>query len=657
MSQISHLLSLSIENARAILFTRKQEIPTFMPRDEKMSWSSSDSYCNPYKKIPNCRAFKIKLGIFDPLFLLIGITKKVRPEIEIEPYTNRHINRYILYQVKRLNKMRDEGRATEFWELGYNLIANSDAFMVMAVNHVFPQWQRHQNLSSVISWCQKAKKIHKDLRENYGWQARINFARRYIEKQDGSWRPLGVPTPAWRIALHMWAQLFSIWTHTWMPKSQHGFVSGRGTLTAWREILSKIKEVNHIYEYDLKDCFNKIRLDALSDIMGRELQIPAWIVNKFSQLNMSTPRFGTTTKIDESQYQERSLWHKDPRQRFGVGFADSRSFPEQVKIREMIKARIRVPDVDPILDVNWGPPIPVLRVKSSNATNEMWGAYYSTDRDIDRFKPILTPKVKGRWNPTHHLNQSTGDFIHPDEDVSVFDRNNQVGVPQGAATSPIFANIVIKKLYDMLQDLVGYADDAIRMQKVFDHMKIDFPHLGLFEKPGGQYVKLNGKWLKPLKFLGLVYDPFTDTLRSDTKKGAKLEMKLDNAGINLETIMKEHDLRYGKYHNPNAKSWEMMIKSHLAGWIQSRLYSGFWQLDKFFQDFTYTFASASWSKKLGKKVDPSTEVGIFNSSSIASAWLIARLAGGSNSSKVRTIFGPKVKRLKGSGTHKVKIGF
>lgn len=656
-SQIGHLLKLPVEKARTLLITRERTYKTFMPKQiDKSAWTSRKGYCNPYRPIPNCRAFRITLGFLDPLFLLAGLEKKTEAEIRIDPYTNRHMNRYVEYQVKRLNRLRDEGQSAMFWDLAHNLMCQSESFMIMAVNHVFPQWQRHQNLGSILSWIKKAKKIHVDLKQNYGWQARINFARKYIEKQDGSWRPLGVPTPAWRIALHMWAQMFSIWTHNWMPETQHGFISGRGTLTAWRDLLSRLNKYPNIYEYDLKDCFNKIRLDKLADIMGRDLQIPAWIVNKFSQLNMSTPRFGSQTKIDESQYQERSLWQRSPKERFGTGpQKDSRSFPDQVKIRDMIKAMIRTPAVDPILDVHWGGPIPVLRIKSPDATNEMWGAFYSTGREQDQFAPILTPKPKGRWNPSHHLNQSAGDFIHPADDISIWDRNNQVGVPQGAATSPIFANMVIAKaLYHRLDLLVGYADDAVKLSETHQPDEgISAPDYGIFEKAGSEYVKKDGHWLKPLKFLGLVYDPWTETLRSDTKKGKTLEMKLDKAGIDIETLMREHDLRYGKYHNPNAKSWEMFITSSLAGWVQSRLYSGFWQLDKFFQDFTYTFAAGSWSKTIGSKVDVNTEVGIFNSSSIASAWLAARLAGGSNRHKVRRIFGVRCRQ--GSGKHTISI--
>jgi len=659
-SQISHLLYLPVNIVRSILHhRRRKEYDVIMPeRADKSAWTSTDVYCNPYKKIPNCRSFKITLGILDPIMLLLGLKRRLTSEITISPYANRHMVKYAEYQIKRLNYLRDQRNPMAYWQVASDLMIHSETFMVMGVNHIWPQWQRHQNLDSIISWCKKAKKIQIDLKESYGWEARINFARRYIEKPDGSFRPLGVPTPPWRIVLHMWAQMFSIWTHTWMPKTQHGFVSGRGTLTAWRDLLSRIKECDYIYEYDLKDCFNKIRLDTLSEILGRDLLVPAWIVNRFSQLNMSTPRFGRETKIDESQYLERSLWQRNRRAKFGVGEKkDSRSFPEQERIVDMIQANIKVPPVDPILDVNWGPPIPVKHMKHSKASNEMWEAFYSTGRDQDKFEPILEAKPKGTWNPSHHLNLSAGNFVFPDEHITTWDRENKVGLPQGAATSPIMTNIVLKKgIYDRHQTIIGYADDGLKLQNILDNNPISLPSYGIYEKEGSGYVKRDGKWIKPLKFLGLVYDPFTDTLKANTRKGSKLELSLKHdSGIDIETIIKEMDLLQGIYHPKGRKSWEMMINSRLAGWIQARLYGGSWNLDSFFQDFTYTFSSKSWSKKIGNKCDRNVEVGIFNSSSVASAWLAARLVGGSNKQKARDIFGTMRGRTKEKSKHSIEL--
>jgi len=656
-SQISHLLRLPLHVARAVLLARQESKHGIMPeRRNRAAWTSTDSYCNPFKPIPNCRAFKIRLGTLDPLFLLLGLKKKLASDITIQPYANRHMVKYAEYQIQRLNKLRDSGNATAFWQVASDLMIHSNTFHIMALNHVFPQWQRRQSLASVFSWLKKARKIQVDLKNSYGWTARINFARKYILKANGSWRPLGVPTPPWRLVLHLWAQFFSIWTHTWMPKTQHGFVSGRGTLTAWKDLLSRMDKAQHIYEFDLKDCFNKIRLDTLSDILGRTLLVPAWIVNRFAQLNMSVPRFGRVTKLDESQYLERSLLQKDPRRRFGVGSTpkDSRSFPEQQQLSDMIQSRYRAPSVDPILDVNWGPPIMTKTIKSSSASNEMWEAFYSSGREQDKYEPLLKPRPKGSWNPPHHLNQSYGSFVHPEEELTVWDRENWVGLPQGAATSPIMTNIALKPgLYDRHATIVGYADDGLKLSDVIDGTPIDLPSHGIFEKEGSGWCKLNGQWLKPVKFLGLEYNPFTGMLKANTRKGSELELNLKSeSGVDLETIMREFDLRYGLYHPPSKESWEVMINSKLAGWAQARLYGGSWNLDSFWQDFTYTFVSSSWSKKVGGKCDRNTEVGIFNSSSVASGWLASQLLGGSSKQKARDLFGRSQRR---AGIGVVKI--
>lgn len=161
---------------------------------------------------------------------------------------------------------------------------------------------------------------------------------------------------------------------------------------------------------------------------------------------------------------------------------------------------------------------------------------------------------------------------------AVWDRLNEVGFPQGAPTSPVFTNITLKEaLYDNpLFEVIGYADDGIVLTRPGEPgAPLTQPKYGLFEKEGGGYVKKNGVWIKPLKFLGLIYDPFDDTLSSCTRKGAKLSLDLKTAsGAQIEDLLREYDTRYGLYHPPHQRSWELFIKSHLSGWVLSRMYSG-----------------------------------------------------------------------------------
>lgn len=48
---------------------------------------------------------------------------------------------------------------------------------------------------------------------------------------------------------------------------QHGFRPGRGTNTAWGEILTKVVKGRYIYEFDLKGFFNNVDVTKVLDFL------------------------------------------------------------------------------------------------------------------------------------------------------------------------------------------------------------------------------------------------------------------------------------------------------------------------------------------------------------------------------------------------------
>jgi len=420
-----------------------------------------------------------------------------------------------------------------------------------------------------------------------------------------------------------------LFVYTKISKKQHGFVPGRGCLTAWKSLLPKIRKAKDVYEFDLSDCFNKLRTDKISDLLYR-LGVPEPLCATFFDLNMSTPKITTPhPSVDETQYLEREAFQSGTTTRFGSGPLPSvRSFPNQIEFVKQVEFETKPYEGGPI--ASW-----------------------------DELK-ISIPRIIVGASPSNHMPYTKTDMWENGKPIfdSWFDRSNPVGVLQGAAVSPVFSNISIgdaffsKEIYDW----EFYADDGVISGDNLDEDIIwnllNQPDYGIWMKPGGGFVKRNGIWLRPLKFLGMTYNPDTDTLHASTRKGSTLPLSDSiESEKDIQNLLREYDFRHGIYHPTHAKSWEMMIKSNLAGWVTARLYSGSWAQDDFMQSFEYTFEKSSWSKVIGLKWrEEDLQVGLSNSSSIASSWLAKKLSKKSNhysarlwggrykSSKPRTIF-------------------
>jgi len=139
---------------------------------------------------------------------------------------------------------------------------------------------------------------------------------------------------------------------------------------------------------------------------------------------------------------------------------------------------------------------------------------------------------------------------------------------------------------------VQYADDGLKAEdEPFDFKLNDFStYYGIElapEKCG--WVRYNGEWLKPLKFLGMEYDGSTDTFRASTRNGATLEFKGGPSAIpgllrELERLS-DHDYISGKGSAEGTRlrreslpidkqlkySWRTMFRSEYFGLFFSRM--------------------------------------------------------------------------------------
>jgi len=215
------------------------------------------------------------------------------------------------------------------------------------------------------------------------------------------------------------------------------------------------------------------------------------------------------------------------------------------------------------------------------------------------------------------------------------------GVPQGSPMSPFLSTLVIeeylfKEVKSQGHELLMYADDGM----IFSEQGINFKPSKETIEAGMEFnlekswkVKEDGKWLRKLKFLGLVYDGNKNTWRADTRKGSKLLFdKYSLLEAQEEGFMEDYPNK-NRPNGPlkdnyqlNSRSWLAYVNSKFAGYIQSKLYNGSWDNAQFVQNFEMRFKSGTWVyyyekwiriTKRNKSYIPTFKLNVFNSSSIA----------------------------------------
>jgi hypothetical protein len=479
-------------------------------------------------RIPNVKHFGIEVKEYNMIFEFFGIAKKNNPIIEISPYKNAKFNIYMERQIRRLRKLKSNPK--KFFAVSWFLMKNSKVFRVSAINKTMKRWYKEIPFGVVMKADRGVNRILKNEDSN------LSYRRVYIPKGENDHRPLGVPDVEWRIVLQMTNNFLYIFLEDIFLKSQHGFLPNKGTLTAWVEVL-KISKAKYIYEYDLKQFFPSVNNNKIFDhliSLGTPLTFSSWL----EAINARQPILPTKELLDESGVKKATF-------KLDMISDPSLNFTKLTGV--LLKVGKHIVFVKRQL-----PPLP--RVRNNKVTEE-W-LLYEKARSLNWKGPDLKDVIKvsrklaDSWTVKPQFN----------------------GVPQGSNTGPLLSLIA---LIDFLkqQPSVSYADDGVFYgDEPFEIL--DRPEWGVNlhpEKSG--WVKKDGNWLKPLKFLGLTWDG--SSLRAETRKGSKLVADNMKAAFSLLTSNSLRSLS-GKY----ALTWDSILEAQFGGTLISKLYNGTWNMDE-----------------------------------------------------------------------------
>jgi len=410
----------------------------------------------------------LPLGL-DFVAAMFGLEKNHRELIIIKDSRVTKANNYMLKQYKRLEKHAKEGNQEAYASLSRTLLQDSKVYQYIAMHRVSSGWFWELKACRIKATMRKLSKICKNL------VSTINYHRSWIPKgEDKYGRPLGVPTLEWRMWSWMNLNILEIWHHYQglKPTWQHGGVSGKGTMTAWKAILNGELEKSNILEFDIKGFFTQLSHESIINWVSKSKMefMKDWVKGTLE----SSPRKQNFPPLNEERPE----------------FISQSEIDEKVMFEELFEEAYR----------KMG---------------------YTKEQQEAHMKPYLEAEAKR-------------DLMRIKAESVGYQRNLHFGLdlegkgtPQGLGTSPFLSVMTIGDKLKEIPGLTMYMDDGIITAETYEELMNRFRMLKEGLESAGlkiaeektHIVRKEGQWERSLKFLGMRYIPETDIIQGETKAG------------------------------------------------------------------------------------------------------------------------------------------
>lgn len=594
--------------------------------EERLGWGLHDWF----PTIPNITSINLGKGELNE-FWWSNFIEKTDREITFTTFDrNDAINKYVMHMLKRLDYLYSIGDYERYWAIAWRLMEHSSSFFSLALRHVSPTWYKVWSLRRLNTVIRLYRLRIKDLK--------FSMTRGYIPKGDGSFRPLGIPGLVDRLVQSLYTKFFWWTVKERIPEEQHAYQPGKGVLTAWLHVLKVIIYQPNIWGFDLKKAFDRI-LRSLVDreiLMSRALG-PATFIEEAEVMGLCR-NSEYANPLTSNIYREIDPDKLPPSLAKNARFFQSLfrqriNFPKKI---ESVEAELRKVGIGGTTYSNKETSAPV--VSSSHYEPSI------ASPNPEEGRPVPEWMANTDWEG---ISEEQMDFLQEIAEQRELKRKeweNELkgrgltpvweilkGVPQGGNLSPLLFILSLREFCLFVKqqwESVFYADDGIICLPDEKFTVSTFEEDGLnFNLQKCEWIKKDNVWLKPLKFLGLKYDPWADKLIAVAKSGA--EYVFDKEDLLKALVMSRKSLLYkfkelikqSPNYTPHQERWLILQASQAFGFVYSRIVANSW-LPEFVsrkKDGTPTVVSLiyepnSWMGKVGYKIEG---IDLYNASTYA----------------------------------------
>lgn len=518
------------------------------------SLSPDDILPRPFKPLPNVSALWMRTNRLDPLLSKFGVAKKLSPQLAKAEcsWKIKAANRYLSIMYYRLEKLLKSQQPNQFWVLSLELMKRSRVLRAIALRKLDKNWHRNFKFGLV-------KLLLRRLQDNIvGLKDQLDIVRQYEDKvkADGTvtYRPVGNPAYVDRMYMYLWQSFMVMYVGNYISKSQHGFLPGRGVLTAVKELKTLMLDAEYKYawEFDLKGAFPSVNILWTMNTL-RELGCPAPICEYLKAMSIKT-----VERVDLLPEDQKGL------------------LPEP-KFERQLELEKRLPE-------SWLNPMTDMRLKLTEHKHllvspklPMESRYILIDEESNPGFCMIT-KLDPWTSFTHHVEMQEGvkspfsgilRNLHSKilEEVTGLEAAAQKmglphdtreirGFPQGSGLSPILFDVAFEegalrgflaKLHPDIK-VLSYADDFIVFSKVplpniWDGSE-EMKAAGLeINKEKSRIIKSDGAWLVPkFKYLGLTFHTkFSEILLEGTPRSGN-NLMFDKMNMVEQFIFRDRQL-------------------------------------------------------------------------------------------------------------------